>query len=98
MYERNVEIPILNTCRRRSDLVLKHICVNKNFFCCRKKKKGEKNTEILSLDFSIPSVFFQVTWLPYSLLRHAHTHTQKKEKKIKYRISHMCNLTLWKLH
>lgn len=74
-----------------------HLCQQKLFLLPQKKKKGEKNTEILSLDFSIPSVFFQVTWLPYSLLRHTHT-KKKKEKKIKYRISHMCNLTLWKLH
>lgn len=41
----------------------------------------------------IPSVIFQVIRLSYSLLS-----IQKKITKIKYRISHMYKLTLWRLH
>lgn len=36
--ERNAEIPILNIFRRRSDLVLKHVRVDENFFLLQKMK------------------------------------------------------------
>lgn len=38
IYARNAEIPVLNVFRRRSDLVLKHIHVDENFFLLQKMK------------------------------------------------------------
>lgn len=90
MYERNVEIPILNTCRRRSDLVLKHICVNKNFFCCRKKKKRGKKIQKFSLSISAFPLYSSKLLGSLTVYSDTHTHTHKKRKKKSNIVFHTC--------
>lgn len=88
MYERNVEIPILNTCRRRSDLVLKHICVNKNFFAAAKKKGGKKYRNSPSrFQHSLCILPSYLAPLQFTQTR---THTHKKKGKKSNIVFHTC--------
>lgn len=72
LYERNTDIPTLNIFRRSSDLVLKHVHIDENFFL---DAKNENSPFYLGS----PSAIFQVTRLPYSLIRRT-----KKKNQISY--------------
>lgn len=74
-------------------MVLKHVHVDENFLLLLLLQK----MKILPFYLGIPSVIFQVSQLPPGLIRHTKK-KKKKTKQIKYRISLMYKLTLWRLH